>query len=135
MQRLLRRMCGCKKNATVYFFNQAIDEFLQKFIPDSSDARLLITNYTWNEKDFTYFFSEFLNHDPKFGWHKHIVRAISDLNGVEKSDAKIKDWCKKLLPLVKPQWKKYLKAPKPLKNSQISIFYLQKVLKKIVETP
>lgn len=111
--------------------NRAIDNFFQKFIPDSTDVRLLITNYTWNEKDFTYFFSEFLAHDPKFGWHKHIFHAISDLKGIEKSEAKIKDWCKKLLPFAESQWKKYLKAPKPLTNSQLSIFYLQKTLKEI----
>ena len=123
-----------KKNANQKI-NRAIDKFFQKFIPDSSDARSLITNYTWKEKDYTHFFSEFLAHDPKSGWHRHIVRAISDLKVFQKNDAKIKDWCKNLLPLVEPQWKKYLKAPKPLKNSQLSIFYLQKALKEIVETP
>ena len=110
---------------------QAIDEFFQKFIPDSSDVRLLITSYEWNEKDFTYFFSGFINHDPKYGWHKHVVHAISDLNTIERKDAKIKAWCKKLLPFAEAQWKKYLKEPKPLKNSQLSVFYLQKTLKEI----
>lgn len=111
--------------------NRAIDEFYQKFLPDSSDVYSLVTSYEWKEKNFSYFFSEFLAHDPKMGWHKHIVRAISDLKGFEKSDAKIKDWCKRLLPLADAQWKKCLKAPKPLRNSQLSIFYLQKALKEI----
>lgn len=111
--------------------NGAIDKFFQKFIPDSSDVYSLVTSNEWKEKDFTYFFSEFLAHNPKMGWHNHMVRAISDLKGFEKSDAKIKDWCKRLLPLADAQWKKCLKAPKPLRNSQLSIFYLQKALKGI----
>ena len=110
---------------------RAIDKFFQIFIPDSGNVYSLITNHVWKEKDFTYFFSEFLAHDPKFGWHKHIFHAISDLKGIEKSEAKIKDWCKKLLPFAESQWKKYLKAPKPLTNSQLSIFFLQKTLKEI----
>lgn len=111
--------------------NRAIDKFFQKFIPDSSNVYSLVTSHEWKDKDYTYFFSEFLAHDPKFGWHKHIFHAISDLKGIEKSEAKIKDWCKKLLPFAESQWKKYLKAPKPLTNSQLSIFYLQKTLKEI----
>lgn len=110
---------------------RAIDEFFQIFIPDSGNVYSLITNHVWKEKDFTYFFSEFLAHDSKYGWHRHIVRAISDLKGADKSDPKIKDWCKGVLPFAENQWKKYLKAPKPLKNSQLSIFYLQKALKEI----
>ena len=111
--------------------NRAIDKFFQKFIPDSSNVYSLVTSHEWKDKDYTYFFSEFLAHDPKFGRHKHVVHAISDLNTIERKDAKIKDWCKKLLPFAESQWKKYLKAPKPLTNSQLSIFYLQKTLKEI----
>ena len=111
--------------------NRAIDKFFQKFIPDSSNVYSLVTSHEWKDKDYTYFFSEFLAHDPKFGWHKHIVHAISDLNGIEKNEVKIKNWCKRLLPLADAQWKKCLKAPKPLKNSQLSIFYLLKSLKEI----
>ena len=110
---------------------RAIDEFFQIFIPDSGNVYSLITNHVWKEKDFTYFFSEFLAHEPKLGWHKHIVRAISDLKRIENPGAKVKDWCKGLLPFAENQWKKYLMAPKPLKNSQLSIFYLQKALKEI----
>lgn len=110
---------------------RAIDEFFQIFIPDSDNVYSLITNHVWKEKDFTYFFSEFLAHEPKLGWHKHIVRAISDLKRIENPGAKVKDWCKGLLPFAENQWKKYLMAPKPLKNSQLSIFYLQKALKEI----
>ena len=110
---------------------RAIDKFFQIFIPDSGNVYSLITNHVWKEKDFTYFFSEFLAHEPKLGWHKHIVHAISDLKRIENRDVKIKDWCKGLLPFAENQWKKYLKAPKPLKNSQLSIFYLQKSLKEI----
>ena len=115
--------------------NRAIDKFFQKFIPDGSNVYSLVTSHEWKEKDYNYFFSEFLAHNPKSGWHKHIVHAISYLKGFEQSNAKIKDWCKNLLPLVELQWKKHLKAPKPLKNSQLSIFYLQKALKEIAETP
>jgi hypothetical protein len=110
---------------------RAIDEFFQIFIPDSGNVYLLITNHVWKEMDFTYFFSEFLAHEPKLGWHKHIVHAISDLKQIENPDAKIKDWCKGLLPFAENQWKMCLMAPKPLKNSQLSIFYLQKALKEI----
>ena len=111
--------------------NRAIDEFYQKFLPDSSDVYSLVTSYEWKEKNFSYFFSEFLAHDPKLGWHKHIVHAISDLKRIENRDAKIKEWCKNLLLFADAQWKEYLKAPKPLKNSQLSLFYLQKALKEI----
>lgn len=111
--------------------NRAIDRFFQKFNPDSGNVYSLVMSHEWKEKDFTYFFSKFLVHDTKFGWHKHVVRAISDLKRIENRDAKIKDWCKNLLPFVETQWKECLKAPKPLKNSQISIFYLQKALKEI----
>lgn len=110
---------------------RAIDKFFQIFIPDSGNIYSLIMNHVWKEKDFSYFFSEFLAHEPKLGWHKHIVHAISDLKRIENRDAKIKEWCKNLLPFADAQWKECLKAPKPLKNSQISIFYLQKALKEI----
>ena len=110
---------------------RAIDKFFQIFIPDSGNIYSLIMNHVWKEKDFSYFFSEFLAHDPKFGWHMHIVRAISDLKHIENRDVKIKDWCKGLLPFAENQWKMRLMAPKPLKNSQLSIFYLQKALKEI----
>ena len=112
---------------------RAIDKFFQIFIPDSGNVYSLITNHVWKEKDFTYFFSEFLAHEPKLGWHKHIVHAISDLKRIENRDVKIKDWCKGLLPFAENQWKKCLMAPKPLKNSQLSIFYLQKALKEIAK--
>lgn len=113
--------------------NRAIDKFFQKIIPDSSDVYSLVKSYEWKEKDYTYFFSQFLAHNPKLGWHKHIVHAIFDLKGGEKNDSKIKNWCEKILPFADAQWKKYLKAPKPLKNSQLSIFYLRKALKEIAE--
>lgn len=112
---------------------RAIDKFFQIFIPDSGNIYSLIMNHVWKEKDFSYFFSEFLAHEPKLGWHKYVVHAISDLKRIENRDVKIKDWCKELLPFAENQWKKCLMAPKPLKNSQLSIFYLQKALKEIAK--
>ena len=113
--------------------SQAIDKFFQKFIPDSGDVNSLVMNYEWKDKDFEYFASAYLNLDSKNGQKKHIHQAFFELKGFLKNETKMKDWCKKLLPLIESQWKKILKGPKPLKNSQLCVFYLCKVLKEITE--
>lgn len=119
-----------KKNDDVT--KRAINKFFEKFMPDSGNVYSLVMNNAWKEKDFQYFFSKFLELDLKYGQKNYVLHAISDLKDIDKGNEKIKTWCETLLPLVEFQWEKYLKDPKPLKNSQIMVHFLQKALKEIV---
>ena len=83
------------------------------------------------KKDFEYFSSAYHDLDPKYGQKKHIHQAFFELKGSARNEPKVKDWCKKLLPLIELQWKEILKGPKPLKNSQLSVFYFCKALKEL----
>ena len=111
--------------------NRAIDRFLNKFIPDLGDVYSLVMNNEWEKKDFEYFSSAYHDLDPKYGQKKHIHQAFFELKGSARNEPKVKDWCKKLLPLIELQWKEILKGPKPLKNSQLSVFYFCKALKEL----
>lgn len=107
---------------------KAIDEFFKSFDITVQDILHLIKKVDWNKTQYEKFLSEFKKISDVQEARQIFMQSFYELPKYDE-DGAAKKWCNNFYPIVKSLWDKYLKEPKPLKNSQLSIWYLLKGLK------
>lgn len=109
----------------------ALEEFFRSFNITVQDILRLIKKIDWNKTQYEKFLSEFEKLNDVQEARQIFMQSFYGLSKYDEEGV-AKKWCNNFYPIVKSLWNKYLNGPKPLKNSQLSIWYLLKGLEKVL---
>ncbi len=99
-----------------------------------NDVSKLVFEHEWSEDDFENFIDIYSSFANNYGPQRCIREAIETLHIHSCNKERFRQWLTRFYPFVERKWQEILKGTKPILNSQLSFYYLNKTVKDCLNT-